>query len=565
MAGDPLLAGFNCKHYDSYVLKAILLGAVPEELHWLSNQLIGGANGWDIPRWDWRKVRVSQYDLMDDCQIGLSLKAIEGHLGMDIRETTIPFDIDRVLTEQECDEVFFYCEHDVDATERLDYIRQNYLQTKVKLGAEKGLSERDSLYATNAKLTAFYLDAARKNLTDEWEIELPKTLNTAYIPAEVLAFFNGLKDQKGDMSTKQFKLMVGVCPVTLALGGIHGAIPNYNEQTSAVRTIRNYDVSSYYPHQVTINGYCSRAIPDPDIYKRLLERRLEAKRTGNTALANALKLVANTTYGAMLNQYNPLYDPRMGRSICIAGQLQLLELATHLQHTCNTLQLIQLNTDGLMFSIHNKELETASWILQEWQGRTGFELEEDLIKQIIQKDVNGYWEEQMDGSTKVKGGYLVRGIAPAGAFNINNNACIVAQAIRDWFAKGILPETTIYGCDDILQFQLIAKAGSTYSNVVQIVDGREVPVQKVNRVYASNDYHNGTLIKINASGSRTKVAGLPASCLIDNANQADISQVDKDWYVRLAWKEIDDFVGNKRKPIRNKKAMERIVNILDNL
>ena len=55
-----------------------------------------------------------------------------------------------------------------------------------------------------------------------------------------------------------------------------------------------------------------------------------------------MKLVLNTTYGAMLNKYNDLYDPLMGRSVCISGQLQLLEMAVHLIQDCPTLKIIQL-------------------------------------------------------------------------------------------------------------------------------------------------------------------------------------------------------------------------------
>ena len=88
--------------------------------------------------------------------------------------------------------------------------------------------------------------------------------------------------------------------------------------------------------------------------------------------------------------------------------------------------------------------DEAKWqeITQEWQDRTGFELEEDFIQKIVQRDVNNYVEVPVgDGKPKVKGGNLVRGILtnanidfttmglPAwdnmsgGAWNINNNAC----------------------------------------------------------------------------------------------------------------------------------------------
>ena len=83
-----------------------------------------------------------------------------------------------------------------------------------------------------------------------------------------------------------------------------------------MRIVRNYDVSSFYPHLMTICGYTSRNIPDPKIFEEVLDTRMKAKASGDKATANALKLVVNTTYGAMLNQYNDLYDPLMGRSVC---------------------------------------------------------------------------------------------------------------------------------------------------------------------------------------------------------------------------------------------------------
>lgn len=137
----------------------------------------------------------------------------------------------------------------------------------------------------------------------------------------------------------------------------------------------------------------------------------------------------------MLSKYNDLFDPLMGRSVCITGQLRLLELAIHLVRECSSLKIVQLNTDGIMVSLSDDDLERYDVICQEWQDRTGFELEEDTISEIIQKDVNNYVEIAIDGSTKIKGGQLVRGIAPAGAFNINNNATIVAKAILDYFAR----------------------------------------------------------------------------------------------------------------------------------
>jgi hypothetical protein len=260
----------------------------------------------------------------------------------------------------------------------------------------------------------------------------------------------------------------------------------------------------------------------------MLEKRMTAKKSGDKNTANALKLVANTTYGAGLNKYNDLYDPLMGRSVCITGQLFLLELANHLRADCETLFVIQLNTDGIMVSFDDSEYDKVLEITREWEHRTGFELEEDKIRGIVQKDVNGYVEIPYEGDPKIKGGYLVRGIAPAGAFNINNNATIVAKAIVDYFVNGTSPVNTINDCNDIFAFQLIAKAGSKYKEAYHLVDGKQEPVQKVNRVYAAIDTRYGKLFKVKAENDSTaKIESLPEHCIIDNSNKLTIECVDK--------------------------------------
>lgn len=410
---------------------------------------------------------------------------------------------------------------------------------------------------TNAKLTSVYLKAQKpeKPWNDERNYQYPEKLLRQYIPQGVFDFFDRMKDDRipnDELFSSKLEIMVGVCPCTIAYGGIHGAIPTYVEEATETRTIRNKDVASYYPHLMTLMGYCSRNMPSPKMFEDTLEERVAAKKAGDKATANALKLVLNTTYGAMLNgkdgtAFNDLYDPLMGRSVCISGQLFLLELSEHLIAECPTLKIIQLNTDGIMVSFDHEDEAKYQEITQEWQDRTGFELEEDFIRKIVQKDVNNYVEVPADGGEpKVKGGQLVRGIAPAGAFNINNNAVVVARAIKQYFIDGTPPEETIAASENILDFQLIAKAGGKYSQCYHLVGGEKVIVQKVNRVYAVSDKSKGTVYKTHAvTGRDAKVAGLPTHCAIDNNNNLSIEVVDRKWYVKLAKKYINDFLGIK--------------------
>ena len=327
---------------------------------------------------------------------------------------------------------------------------------------------------------------------------------------------------------------------------------------------------------MTLNGYTSRNIPSSEAYSTMLERRMAAKKSGDKSLANALKLVANTTYGATLSCFNDLYDPLMGRSVCITGQLRIIELANHLYTDCSTLKVIGINTDGIMVSFDEEEYPKVTEIVQEWQDRTGFELEEDAVKKIVQKDINGYVEIPMHGELKVKGGYLVRGVVTngyidfeslglpqwknlaGGAFNINNNAEIVSNAVINYLAWGKPIEETINECNEIFAFQIIAKTWAKCGNAFHKQFGTMVEEQRVNRVYATDRWEFGTLYMLDPDTQEyRKVTGVPEHLLVDNDNHLSIDVVDRDWYIRLARKQVNDFLGIK---FRRNAAITRKIN-----
>lgn len=558
---DCIYIGFNSKHYDQFIIKAICCGFTPQEVKQVNDFIIGGGQGWECPMLRDFFFRFNNVDIKDDMQMGLSLKAIEGHLGLSVEESTVPFDIDRSLTEEELKETAKYCIHDVDTTEKLVELRKDYLKNKIHIGKLAGLDEVKAMGMTNAKLTAALLKAEQKPHDDERKYVYPPNLKREYIPQEVFDFFDRMYDpeisDKELFSDKQ-TFSIGDCPGVVGYGGIHAAIPNYFFVETEDRVIRNKDVASYYPHLMTLCGYTSRNIPSAQIFEDVLETRMKAKASGDKATANALKLVVNTTYGALLNKYNDLFDPLMGRSVCITGQLFLMELAQHLYADIPDLKIVQLNTDGIMVECDRKYLPKLDEICDEWQSRTGFELEEDAVVRIAQKDVNNYVEVQEGGKAKSKGGYLVRGISTVGAFNINNNACIVAAAVKEYLVNGVPVEDTINGCNDIFQFQLIAKAGVKYREAYHLVDGEKVPVQKVNRVYATKDERYGKLFKVKAENDSTaKIEMLPEHCIIDNDNHLTIDDVDKTFYIEMAKKRINDFLGikpEKKKGGRKKMA-----------
>lgn len=560
LSDDCIYVGFNSKHYDQFIIKAIVAGFTPQEIKQVNDFIINGGQGWECPMLKDFYFAFPNVDIKDDMQMGLSLKAIEGHLGLSVKESSVPFDIDRPLTEEERRETEFYCDHDVDTAEKLIDIRKDYLKNKIHIGRLAGLDDVKAMGMTNAKLTAAMLKASKKPHDDERKYVYPENLKREYIPPEVFAFFDKMYDlsiSDKEIFSGKLEFQIGECPGVVGYGGIHAAIPNYFfEETDDGRVIKNKDVTSYYPRLMTLCGYTSRNIPSAEVFENVLETRMKAKASGDKATANALKLVVNTTYGALLNKYNDLFDPLMGRSVCITGQLFLMELAQHLCKDIPGLKIVQLNTDGIMVECSKSDLDKLNEICDEWQSRTGFELEEDSVVKIAQKDVNNYVEVQPGGKSKSKGGYLVKGISTVGAFNINNSCCIVATALKEYFVNGTPVEDTINQCDDIFQFQIVAKAGAKYREAYHVVDGEKEPVQKVNRVYATADTRYGKLFKVKAEDDSTaKIEMLPEHCIIDNDNQLSISDVDKSFYIEMAKKRVNDFKGIKpeRKTRRTKK------------
>ena len=546
---DTVYCGFNSKGYDQYIIKAICAGFSPEEIKQVNDWIIAGNQGWECPLLQGVRFWFNNIDIKDDVYQALSLKAIEGHLGMNIQETEVDFNLDRPLTKEELESTIFYCKHDVDATEKLMDIRKDYLRTKVNLGKRAGIPEVKALSSTNAKLTALMLNATKKEWTDGRDYVYPPNLDLSLIPQDVIQFFETIHDTSIPdqvLFKTSLETTIGDMPCKYAWGGVHGSVTGFYDESVGDHIIQNRDVSSLYPSLIEGYNYLSRNVPDPQLFYQIRRDRIEAKHNGDKQTATDLKLPLNTVSGAQENKYNDLYDPLPTRSLRISGQLFLTMLATSLLKACKTIKLLNFNTDGLMYSVDKSELPIVDEVSAQWEKTTGFELETDSISKVWIKDVNNLLIIMDNGKVKTVGGYLNYGISVKGAWAINNNANIIKIALVEYFVSGTPPEDTINACDDIFQFQIIAKAGAKYREAYHMVDGEKVQVQKVNRIYATADPRYGKLFKVKAENdSEAKIEMLPEHCIIDNDNHLSITDVDKQFYIDMAKKRINDFMGIK--------------------
>lgn len=563
ISNENLYIGFNSKHYDQYIIKAIAANFTPEELKQLNDYIIAGGQGWEYPLLQDFYFTLNNVDIRDDMQNTLSLKSIEGHLGLPIRESSIDFNIDRPLTKEELDKVIEYCKYDVDSADEIVNLREDYLKTKVNLGKRAGIDVVKAMAMTNAKLTAKMLGAKYISRDDGREYVYPDNLDKSVIPTEILEFFDTIHDVSitdDELFKTSLDITLGDMPCTYAWGGVHGSQSKYYEESTDERLIQNRDVSSLYPTIIEEYQYLSRNVADANLYYQMRKDRIAAKHSRDKQTAKDLKLPLNTVSGAQENKFNELYDPLPTRSLRISGQLFLTVLTMRLLNACKSIKLLNLNTDGLMYSVDKDELPLVDEICTTWEKETRFELETDEISKVWIKDVNNLLLIKTNGSVKTVGGYLNYGISEKGAWGINNNMVIVKKALIEYFVNGTPIEDTINNCKDILDFQIIAKAGAKYSGAYQIVNGKEVPVQKVNRVYSNKDTCYGTIIKVKAiDGSKAKIENLPEHCIIDNENQLTIDDIDKEFYINLAKKRLNDFTGEEieeEEKMATKKATE---------
>lgn len=520
---NEIYIGFNNRQYDDYIFKAILSGFEPWEMNdWIINK---DRKGWEFSSL-LRKVQLNSFD----CMVGFNgLKTLEAFMGSDIRETTIPFDYEGEFTESMIKEVLFYNRHDVMETIK------TFMQRKSEFDSYMGLVKLFNLplsylSKSKAQLAAIITGAKKTKHKDEFDVSIPPTLRIEKY-TQVVDYFQ--RDWNYD---NNFEIEIAGVPHVYGTGGIHGAIPNYFGEGEFLHV----DVNSYYPSLVIrYPEYCmTRTGASLQKFTDIYNQRLAYKAQGNP-MADALKIVINSFYGAMKDKMNPLYDPRCANNICIFGQLLLTDLIERLEGHCD---LIQSNTDGLIIKLHDNEEEVRA-ICKEWEERTGMGLGYDKVLKIAQKDVNNYiMTMEKKGRVKIeaKGAYV------KDLNDLDYDLAIVNEAVRAYLLEGIPVERTINSCNDLRKFQKVVKLSNKYKWVEheQTRTGTVKYDNKAYRVFASSNYSDGRLLKCDGVRNPAKFGNTPDHCFIDNGNivgKQVPSHLDKQWYIDLAIKRVEDF------------------------
>ena len=518
--------GFNSRTYDQFILKGILSGLNPTDVN--NAIIIDGRNGYQVvPNAD--KYQLYNFDIM----IGFNgLKQLEGFMGSMIKETSIPFDIGRKLTSSEIEEVIKYCTHDVEQTIEVFNNRREEFDSQVSLIDAFNLP-MEMFTKTKAQLSATVLGAKRSySRNDDFDITIPDTL-------QISEKYKYIVDWYKDVNNRDYKKLLNTdvagVPHVFAWGGIHGARLNY--KTEGI--IACCDVASLYPSIMIEYNYLSRNVTEPEKYKEIREKRLKLKKEKNP-MQKPYKIVLNSTYGAMKDKHNDLFDPLMANNVCITGQLLLLDLIEKIEPY---VELIQSNTDGLFMKVNDMEtVDKIKSIASEWEKRVHLSLEWDIYSKIYQKDVNNYIMISSDGHTKTKGAYVKKLSA------IDYNLPIINKSLINYFVSGKNIEDTIKECSELKEFQLVSKVSSKYKYGMY---GNEKLNERVLRIFASTDPNAKGVFKVkdnNGENSIAKIPDTPEHCFLWNDSVNDVKcpeYLDKSYYINMAKKRLNDFMDEK--------------------
>jgi DNA polymerase len=451
------------------------------------------------------------------------LKVFEGFLGNSIKETSVPFNINRKLTESEIQETIQYCRHDVEQTIEV------FFKRKEEFDAHMGLVELAGdislVSKTNPQLAAIILDAKPRTYNDEFDIDFPHTMRIEKYTT-VPEWYKKPENRNYDA---KFEIEVAGVPHQFGYGGIHGALTQYHGEGFFV----NMDVASLYPSLMINYSLGSRSMANPAKYEEIYHQRLKYKKEGNP-LHEPLKIVLNSVYGVMREPSNALYDPRQANRVCVYGQLLLLDLIERLEPHC---QIIQSNTDGVLIKLHRPEdYDLIDDICYEWESRTNLKLEFEEFRIVYQKDVNNYVIIDENGEYKSKGAY-VKKLSP-----LDYDLPIVNKALVNFMVRGVPLETTILECDDLKEFQLVAKISNKYT---LIMHGNEPLKERCVRVFASKDPSDKGVKKVHAETNKlAKIANSPDNCFIWNGKVNNVKvpeKLNKNFYLSMAKKRLADF------------------------
>ena len=309
----------------------------------------------------------------------------------------------------------------------------------------------------------------------------------------------------------------------LGIGGLHSKEKSQGYIETDSMIIRDRDVTSYYP-MIILNQKLAPKSMGTDflkVYGLIVDERIKAKHTGDKVTADCQKIIINSSFGKMGNQYSSLYSPQLVIQITLTGQLALLMLIEMLELA--GIEVVSGNTDGIVIYTNKLNEPKLNAIVHHWETITNFETEETIYKAIYSRDINNYIAIKENNSVKLKGAYRLKDISK----NPVNEVCI--NAVVNKLTHAIDIEETVTNCTDIKDFLTlrVVKGGAFKDGIF---------LGKTIRWYKSTDCP-GTIIYAKSGNDVPLTEGCRPLQELPTVFPED---VDKQWYIDNCYKILEE-------------------------
>lgn len=522
---------FNGNNYDLPILTLALSGASNEELKAASDSIIlNNLKPWAF----YRHFKLSQptFNHIDINEVVpgvmVSLKSYGGRIHMP-KMQDLPYNPDETINAKQQDAVKEYCKNDLQTTlalfhkakERVELRRSMSYQYSVDLRSKSDAQVAEAVIAaeyqrlTGKKLTKpsvkekqfFY----KKPDYISFQTEYLQNILDKVLSSPFTAKTNG----QIEMTEGLAKTLVNIGNSTykFGIGGLHSQESEQAIKSDGTFRISDIDFTSYYPYIILVNELYPENIGRAflDVYRELVDKRIEAKRSGDKAVAESLKITINGTFGKLGSVYSILYAPELMIQVTITGQLTLLMLIERLELA--GINVVSANTDGIVTKYENHQREVLEVVVKEFERLTNYQTEETEYSAIYSRDINNYIAIGVDGKVKTKGTFS------PGSMMKNPENDICKDAVIAYLKDKTPIEQTVRDCKDITKFVSVrtVKGGGIY-------DGRYLG-KVVRWVYSTDS--RGT---INYRISGNKVPRTDGCYPVMDLPEVFPEHIDYNWY-----------------------------------
>lgn len=464
------LITFNGKRYDLVISALAVIGHDAEAM-WLATQMLIEQKLRDNEVYKFFKAKklknINQIDMIELTALKCSLKKAAARLHAP-RLQDLPFKPGSYLNDKQALIVRWYCFNDLDNTEILFHSLHEELEVRIETGKIYNLDLRSR---SDAQMAEDIIGSEIRKITGRKHIErtsIPagttfKFQTPAFIKYEsdlmkwVLKTIQGadfIVGEDGKIITpptmEDFTIQMNKGTYKIGIGGLHSQEKSISHIAGDDYLLIDTDATSYYPILMLNCGLTPPSLGNDFllVFKGIVVARISAKEAGDIIKALCFKIVVNGTFGKMGSMWSIVYAPNLMIQVTLIGQLSILMLAERFELT--GIEVISVNTDGIVVKCHKTRENDFKAIVKAWEHQTGFKTEEMRYKAIYNRDVNNYiavYETPQKGS-------LFKGKGVYSKTSASKNAVteICTKATTEFLLHGTSIEKTIRECKQVSMF-----------------------------------------------------------------------------------------------------------------